>query len=57
MPTSGDGFISTRAVTGPNGAKINGTTISAGYAPLVIDADVSGNYYIELILGIHLVEA
>ena len=49
MPTSGEGFISnwSQAVTGPNGAKINGTTISAGYAPLVIDADVSGNYYIE----------
>ena len=49
MVTTGNGFISTytAAVTGPNGAIINGTPISGGYTPLTYTATVSGNHYIE----------
>jgi hypothetical protein len=48
--TTGDaGYIDThtKAITGPNGAILNGTTISTGYDPLVYTAATSGNYYIE----------
>ncbi|MHC1703540.1 MAG: Ig-like domain-containing protein [Tenuifilaceae bacterium] len=49
MVTSGNGYISTyvSAVTGPNGAILNGTTISGGYNALSYTAVVSGNHYIE----------
>ncbi len=49
MPTSGTGYIAnyTQAITGPNGIKLNGTTISGGYSPRTFTADQSGDYYIE----------
>ncbi|RPH29880.1 MAG: tandem-95 repeat protein, partial [Bacteroidales bacterium] len=47
--TAADGLISTynQAVAGPNGAILNGTTISGGYNPLTFTADETGDYYIE----------
>ncbi|MFP4556552.1 MAG: immunoglobulin domain-containing protein, partial [Bacteroidales bacterium] len=45
-----DGYIInnyTEAVTGPNGAILNGSEITGGYNPLIIDAALTGNYYIE----------
>ncbi len=49
MPTSGNGYIAdyTKAITGPNGAKLNGVTITGGYTPLSFTADQTGDYYIE----------
>ncbi len=49
MPTSGSGYISnyTQAITGPNGAKLNGITITTGYTPRSFTADQTGDYYIE----------
>jgi len=49
MPTSGNGYIATytQAITGPNGAKLNGVTITTGYSPLSFTADQTGDYYIE----------
>jgi gliding motility-associated-like protein len=49
MPTSGNGYIAnyTQAITGPNGAIINGVAITTGYTPLSFTADQSGDYYIE----------
>lgn len=50
MVTTGqNGYIGTweQATAGPNGAKLNGTTITGGYTPLTFTAALSGNYYIE----------
>ena len=49
MRTSGNGYIDTyeQAVKGPNDVILNGTTISGGYDPLIINATKDGNYYIE----------
>ncbi|MEA3317551.1 MAG: hypothetical protein U9R54_06300, partial [Bacteroidota bacterium] len=49
MVTSGNGYIDTytEAVTGPNGAILNGSTISGGYEALTYTATTSGNHYIE----------
>ncbi|BDX37387.1 hypothetical protein CYCD_07420 [Tenuifilaceae bacterium CYCD] len=50
MVKSGEaGYISTytQAITGPNGVKLNGTTISGGYTPLSFTAETSGDFYIE----------
>ncbi|GEM_PF-1004026 len=52
IPGSGEtGYVSTydQAVTGPNGAIINNTTITGGYTPLSFTAPTSGNYYFEFI--------
>ncbi len=47
--TTAAGLIDTytKAVTGPNGAILNGTTISGGYNPLNFTAAETGDYYIE----------
>lgn len=49
VPTSGTGYISnyTQAITGPNGVKLNGTTISGGYSAYTFTAAATGDYYIE----------
>jgi len=49
MITSGSGYIAnyTQAITGPNGAVLNGTAISGGYTPIIIPATKEGNYSIE----------
>lgn len=49
VPTSGTGYISnyTQAITGPNGVKLNGTTISGGYDAYSFTAAATGDYYIE----------
>jgi len=49
VPTSGTGYISnyTQAITGPNGVKLNGTTISGGYNAYSFTAAATGDYYIE----------
>ncbi|HPJ45945.1 MAG TPA: hypothetical protein PL017_07585, partial [Tenuifilaceae bacterium] len=43
------GFIENydQAVAGPNGAKLNGQTITNGYTPIVYTATETGNYFIE----------
>jgi len=47
--TTASGLISTytQAVTGPNGAIINGSTITTGYNPMSITASETGDYFIE----------
>lgn len=49
IPSSGTGYIQnyTQATAGPNGAVLNGTTITEGYTPYSFTADVDGDYYIE----------
>ncbi|HKL07123.1 MAG TPA: Ig-like domain-containing protein, partial [Bacteroidales bacterium] len=50
MVNSGDpGYIDnySEAVTGPNGAILNGSTISGGYEPIIYTASTTGNHYIE----------
>ncbi|MGE0078543.1 MAG: Ig-like domain-containing protein [Bacteroidales bacterium] len=50
MVTTGEtGYISnyTQAITGPNGVKLNGVTITGGYTPLTYTAASSGDFYIE----------
>ncbi len=49
IPTSGAGYIAnySQATTGPNGAKLNGVTITGGYTPKTFTADQTGDYYIE----------
>ncbi len=49
VPESGTGFIGTyeQAISGPNGVKLNGTTITGGYTPFTFTADATGDYYIE----------
>ncbi|EAY29381.1 T9SS C-terminal target domain-containing protein [Microscilla marina] len=51
VPTSaGTGYIDTytEAVSGPNGVKLNGSTVTSGYTtPFVYTAASSGNHYIE----------
>jgi hypothetical protein len=37
----------TQVTTGPNGAILNGTTISGGYNPFTLTAAKKGDYYIE----------
>jgi gliding motility-associated-like protein len=47
--TGQNGFIAdyAQATTGPNGVKINGVPVAAGYTPLVYTATTTGNHYIQ----------
>ncbi|MDD4384975.1 MAG: tandem-95 repeat protein [Bacteroidales bacterium] len=44
-----NGYIAdyTNAINGPNGAVLNGTTITGGYDALTYTAQIKGNHYIE----------